>query len=510
MYSYTQKEKNIVRHLALTKAVNLLTIDRSQSCCVPRTYVRRVIDYFLQQDSSERAYREAQAIDLPYVIRWEDLHDSIIGNRRPADLSVCYLAGPQPQNDFQKLISLGILPQNIWAFESDQSTYKQAVSQYDETKFPQPKIVKMPIEQFFRYTPKKFDIVYLDACGSIFSDQHALRCVSSLFYYQRLQPLGVLITNFARPDISKPEELRKYSGVIALYYFFKRFPKVKLSNINNVLEIEEFKKIYQDVTSKFNKYYGDFITSILSDLPSIIIPLKRFGELGQYSNLFSNKEVHRCKSHVDIDMINSFQYDSTCRFVLTLKWMASHRDQVEKCFWGASSFLRELAGIDSNEDMLINGILLYSRLKNAPLEEHSEIKMICSYFQDRNMMYQFLDCVTPSLFFDIVINQLAYPMHSNTSRSNSYLYCAKSTDMYTDVLVFDECRYIYEWPPAIHQIKNMISNKSWQYTFRFALDALVKQRMNYSNEFFFQGSVVSKNEKDFSAKVRADRCIVEE
>lgn len=510
MCDYTQKQKNIVRHFALNKAVNLLTVDRSQSCCVPRTYVRDVIDYFLRQDPLERVYQEAQAIESPYVIQWEDLHDSIIGSRRPSDLSVCYLSGPQPQNDFEKLISLGVLPQNIWAFENNKSAYQQAVSQYNKTKFPQPKIVKMPIEHFFRYTPKKFDIVYLDACGSIFSNQHALRCVSSLFYYQRLQPLGVLITNFAKPDISKLEELTKYSGIIALYYFFKRFPNTKLSIIGNRLQLDGFKSIYQDVTSKFNKYYGDFITSILSDLPSIIIPLKRFGEMAQYSNLFTEQEIHRYQSHIDIDMINSVQYDSTCRFILTLKWATLHSEKVEKCFCSASLFLHELVGIDSNEELLIKGISLYSGLKNATLGKCPEIQTIRSYFSDKKAMYQFLDCVTPSLFFDIVINQLTYPMHNNTGQGNSYLYCAKSTSMYTDVLTFDECRYLYEWPPAIHQIENMISNRSWQYTFRFALDALVKQRMNYSNEFFFQGSVISKNEKGFSAKVRADRYIVEE
>ena len=509
-YTYTQKQKNTVRHLALSRAVELLTTDRSQSCCVPRTYVRQVIDYFLQQDSSEQVYKETKEIEPQYVIRWENLHDSFIGSRRPSDLSVCYLSGPQPQNDFKELISLGILPQNIWAFESNQSAYQQAVKQYNELEFPQPKIVKMPIEHFFRYTPKKFDIVYLDACGSIFSSQHALRCVSSLFYYQRLQPLGVLITNFAKPDIKKADELRKYSGIIALYYLFKQSPNLQLSISNGTLQLAGFEDIYQEIVASFNKYYGSFITSILSDMPSIIIPLQRFGEMAQYSNLFTNEEVRNYKSQADLDEINSIRYDSTCRFILALKWIATHTNQVDTCFSAADLFLHELVGINGNAEMLIKGIMLYSGLKSGTLGNRSEIEEIRSHFKNKGLMYQFLDNVNPSLFFDIVINQLACPMHSNTAQINSYCYCAKQTDMYTDVLVFDECRYIYEWPPAIHQIKNMISNKSWQYIFRFALDALVKQRINYSNEFFFQGSVISKNEKNFSAKIRADRRIVEE
>lgn len=51
---------------------------------------------------------------------------------------------------------------------------------------------------------------------------------------------------------------------------------------------------------------------------------------------------------------------------------------------------------------------------------------------------------------------------------------------------------IYDWIPSVNQLQQAFSNLSWQYTFRFGLDGLVKQRINYNNEFFFQGSVISK------------------
>ena len=76
--------------------------------------------------------------------------------------------------------------------------------------------------------------------------------------------------------------------------------------------------------------------------------------------------------------------------------------------------------------------------------------------------------------------------------------------MYMDLTVFDECRYIYEWLPAMHQIKSAFLNKSWQYVFRFALDGLVKSRKDYNNELFFQGTVISEREKQFStAKIKS-------
>ena len=77
----------------------------------------------------------------------------------------------------------------------------------------QPKIVKSTIEKFFsKTTPKRFDIVYIDACGSLISDTHALRCVSSLFKFHRLMSPGVLITNFAQPDLRNTSQEKRIFG----------------------------------------------------------------------------------------------------------------------------------------------------------------------------------------------------------------------------------------------------------------------------------------------------------
>lgn len=508
MYDYTQENKKFVRHTVLSQAVNNLTVDRQQICCVPRTYVRKVVDYFSQLDSAERRYEETQQIDANYITSWESLHDAIIGHRRPSELSVCYLSGPQPENDFDKLYSLGVLPQNIWAFENDRLTYLEALSKYNNKSFPQPKIVKMPIERFFKHSPRKFDIVYIDACGSITSSQHALRCVSSLFYYQRLHSPGVLITNFSKPDISKENTAHEYATMIALYQLFKAQPNVGITCIQGTPLSKSFDTMYQEVLSNFNRYYGEFITSLISDLAAIIIPLQRFGELAQFSNLFSENELRYCDRQVTLEVINNVKYNSTCRWLLFLDWLV-HAPEIDNfLLFNKSSLFNDLVGLDGNWERLIKGVKLYIELKNGSLGKNKGIIELRTFFDRSNVFYQFLDKVTSSLFFDVVINQLTYPMHSNTEKCSTFLYCAKETDMFTDVATFDECRYLYEWLPALHQIKNAMNDKSWQYVFRFSLDALVKQRLNYNNEFFFQGSVISKNESGFQAKVRQDRKII--
>ena len=50
------------------------------------------------------------------------------------------MSGPEPSNDFKELTNLGILPQNIWAFESDTQAYKQALADFEQGEYPQPRI----------------------------------------------------------------------------------------------------------------------------------------------------------------------------------------------------------------------------------------------------------------------------------------------------------------------------------------------------------------------------------
>lgn len=93
----------------------------------------------------------------------------------------------------------------------------------NQGEYPQPRILKQNIETFFQQTPKKFDIIYIDACGSIPSTQHALRSVFTVCQNHRLNSPGVIITNFAMPDIAN-EVIADYYELVAQYLFFKKYP----------------------------------------------------------------------------------------------------------------------------------------------------------------------------------------------------------------------------------------------------------------------------------------------
>jgi len=452
-------------------------------------------------DEDEPVRKQVMKIQSQYISAWESLHDSLISYRRPSDLGVCYLSGPQPQNDFDELTALGVLPQNIWAFENDEATYLEAINVYNVPEFPQPKILKMPVEQFFKQSPKKFDMVYIDACGAIPSKQHALRCVATLFQYSRLNSPGIVITNFAKPDITKNEIMTDYATMITLYFIFKQEPNVEVYESTNELSIKGFEELYNEVIGAFEKYYGSFISNVLSDIPSIIIPLQRFGGIAPYSNLFTHSQMIGTISQTTIEEINNVNNNSVCKWLLTVDLLI--KTQTTSVLSMKSKVLcNEILGIDGSWEQLIKGVKYFTRLKYGGINTTPEITELKNFFNSDQNLYRFLDRPTIALFYDIVINQLTYPHHSNIDCCESYQYCSKETDMFTDLTVYDECRYLYEWLPAIHQIKNAMQNDSWQYIFRFSLDGLVKQRLNYNNEFFFQGSVVSRNEIGFQAKER--------
>ena len=496
--TYRQETKNQVRHKIIRKAVEILTIGRTEACCVRNSYVRDLYDYFTQLSESYEQ-TEAAKIDLAYIREWEHMQRNSLGFKRPDELSVCYLSGPEPENDFHELVSMGVLPQNIWAFESEKGTYLQALNSLDGTNYMQPKVIKTTIEHFFADTPKKFDIVYIDACASLISSRHALRCVSSLFQNHRLSSPGVLITNFAMFDSVNRNE---YVDLIARYNHIHQTQSSSLVNIEGKTGFRnEFDKVREHVAENLEGAYGDFITKTICDAGSIAIPSLRFCNSSYLQSLSPTHPI--AEKQYSIPDVNCIKDNALYKFLASnslLKCNATDFPGLDR----VTKLMSELSGTPSRFDLL-SSLRKIHELKSNPHSLCADLKETLDFFDSDKTMYRFLDKPSRILFIDSVINQLSYPMHYVSNKAERLSYVAKETRMFTDLLLFDECRYIYDWIPAIHQITKAFSNPSWQYTFRFCLDGLIKQRLNYNNEFFFQGSVVSKMVPGFEAKTFAER-----
>lgn len=491
-YSYKQFSKNVVRRKVLSYAVEILTNRRNESTCVSREYVRNIYNYYTLNQDESKIKTECMKIDPTYILEWENLYDSSVGIRRPSDLSVCYLCGPEPNNDFPELINLGILPRNIWAFESNNSSYHTALSYYPLGEYNQPKILKQKIDTFFEQSQQIFDIVYIDACGSIPSEQHSLRCITSLIKNHRLSSPGVIISNFSEP--SKKDE---FVELLAQYMYSKQSSKYIFVDNDSRIDSPEYRKLFAKVNSDFEKFYGDYISYVIRDLAGIYIPLQRMIENPYLAQLIDIEQVQSVENMPTESLINL----SSGRFIFSYYHMRKNGFLNKKI----SSLIKEMEIKDGEIERAIR--LLFA-IHDPSIILKDDIREIKEYLDNSQIMFRFLDRTDSDILFDIVLNQMSYPFHTNTKAVKRYKYCAKKTTMYTDITVLDECRYIYDWLPALHQIKSAFSNLSWQYIFRFALDGLIKSRYNYNNEFFYKGAVIPQSEDGFENILMKEREII--
>lgn len=495
--TYKQEIKNTVRHTVIRRAVEMLTTERTQACCVRHSYVRDLYDYFNDLAESHEQ-EEVRKIDISYIQEWESMHANNLGVKRSEELSVCYLAGPEPENDFAEFVSMGIKPQNIWAFECERNTYLKALTSIDSTNFMQPKLIKTSIERFFEASPKTFDIVYIDACATLISDKHALKCIASMFKYHRLNSPGILISNFAYLDESLGTEKQQYIDIISRYNFIRGNRKAYLFDHQGTPVFNDgYEEVKTRIEENLEEAYGDFITAMICNTASISIPSIRFCN-SNYLHSLSNTQP------VQMGLLQ-FQDVNTIKDNTLYKYLAMNHflQQTHSSFEGVSKvnkLINEISASTSGYDLLSSSKKLYE-IKAKGKDIPADLKNTLEFFDKKQSMYQFLDKPNRILFYDAVINQLSHPMHYVSDKTHRLTYVAKKKRMFTDLILFDECRYLYDWLPAIHQIPNAFSNPSWQYTFRFALDGLIKQRINYNNEFFFQGSVVRKNIRGFEDKL---------
>jgi hypothetical protein len=130
---YSQPQKKLARKKALEHAIEVLTTRRCNAAVVPKNYVTKVRSELMaaksgrDSDSFVARYCTDELCDL-----WESFWLSKIGAKSASELVVAYLAGPEPLNDFNELIRLGVHPHNIFAFESDTKVFNDRCETWSE------------------------------------------------------------------------------------------------------------------------------------------------------------------------------------------------------------------------------------------------------------------------------------------------------------------------------------------------------------------------------------------
>jgi len=107
-HTYDQPEKERARWLALCHAVECLTTHRQQSSVITLNQFDAAIKYAcdLIERTGQRPYPHEQVKDA--AARFKQLHESRVGKKSAKDLTVLFLAGPNPMNDLRVLTELGV------------------------------------------------------------------------------------------------------------------------------------------------------------------------------------------------------------------------------------------------------------------------------------------------------------------------------------------------------------------------------------------------------------------
>ena len=102
---------------------------------------------------------------------------------------------------------------------------------------------------------------------------------------------------------------------------------------------------------------------------------------------------------------------------------------------------------------------------------------------------------TSCLVAGLLYGQLAYPSFPVLNKLLRLNYTAKQRQMFTDVFIFDKCRYIYEQFPTVDCACFAIFEPKQQMVFRMAVDGLRKHLRAICQDVFQYCNVASVNPK---------------
>ena len=531
---YSEPLKNKARSLALNNAIAALTSDRDSVTLARRSYVREVRDHIL---SSDHPYDKIVASELSdeTIDNWENFYDSVTQAKDCSNLKVAYLSGPNPENDLRVICEAGILPENIWAFESENKVYSQAVASALNSEFPFIKLINGNIQSFVEVSPQKFDIIYLDFCGPLPSrntKQKTLGAITKILSNHAINSPGILITN-----LSLPTELQDSSGreliskLVATYLY----PKESLEDSTGdmvegpVFHEHDFETWLNIVQTDLDIYYGQFISRVLLDNASQISACdKVFNTVGIFNKLFDIKDSELLKAKLnslfhfndDGDGGDTIVDPGAWPILWSIGALDPTKNQKDKAYpqWifndpnfasFSDRFLSQL-NADSSKNKFVDSVQTISFLLSERGNEF--LSKTLSDMNDEHRIdqyYQFCDLVLFHQTLELIFRQLSGPYHINVEKSLRWRYTAKDTPMYMDMFVLDECRYLYDWMPTMDMLSKGLDNIERQLSYRFALDGVSKHSYLYNTEYFFGTSVVDVHIANFEAKEFSARKLIE-
>jgi hypothetical protein len=527
--TYTQHVKGQVRRRVLEQAVATLTTGRDHAPVVRSDEFRETLEYtavFLRQFAVSQGWVKDLESEAE---QWMDFYSTEVGRRVPRDLKVLYLCGPEPINDLEVLLSLGIIPQNIWAIENQNNLYRGAIDQLKQHG-SYIRVHHGNLKRFFDTVNERFDIVYMDACGPLPSaSPNTLGLPIAMAQHERLATLGVLITNFAEPNSA---HYGRYVDLMTQYFSprYNDYPRVLTNEgVDPYVAHADIEYLKRYVSKHVTAVYSDFVTRFLVDLVRNIIPQRR---------IVSNSELRR-KYFADPQKLAQVQRQATASGEFdtgmtpkeTLRaFIQSAGDfYLNPSSYPIATFFQRVAALPNLRPLLapllddkLDGTrpedaLLTVGLIEQMIEGHWEavspemLAAIRESWIDADVRI-FCDRPMPNLLVNSLFGIYSRPYFPNPRGSLRISYVAKDTRMYTDCLLLDQCRYYFDFWPTIDLIPHRFRSPEFQLILRICLDRMGRHDWNSSSHPFRGaalgglGEFPSATQYEFSERLDAGTC----
>jgi len=442
--------------------------------------------------------------------RWRSYASSEYGTRLPRDLKIAYLCGPNPRNDLDCLVNLGVRIQNVWAIEADRDTSTKALEEARRS-FPELKIVPFKAHAFFEMAPVKFDVVYLDFTAPLFSlDKKHFEALHSLFDCQALSDLSVVVVNSCFPD--EGQGIAEF-----LASFVAAMPSVPAALTEDACDRDNsFDRKFERYTdgagpradtpfefcdqlaeAGIRDLYSAFSTGYPIAYAAAVQPfLRTLKQAALRHRIFAKgdviaEELHRFNDiHTALSAMVGIppreDRDRSGFRMLSpesapLSWWLDLCQQQPEGLVGqrwCRMYEAKLPGNISRREAVEWGDLLRCAAEGY-LDTLSEklflaIQNVARALPDRDVAL-FADSPTLPLWIETAVNQLGEPHHANVERHRRYAYRARKREMCLDIFVFDRCRPFYNWLPLPELYGDDLQRIERQMVARLCLDAIAKQ-----------------------------------
>ncbi len=411
------------------------------------------------------------------------------------------------------LADLGVRIENVWAIEQDREAHGAALERA-RTLFPALKIFHGGFEQFIRVVRERFDVVYLDFTAPLPSaSSKPYRTLHAVFDEQVLENLAALVVNVG--DLA-PDE----GSVQFLADYFRHQPFVESNALGYCAESDPDALWYaevapdqwsgqddlrKDIEQRIDLFYSAFCTQYPSLYANRVQPALRLLRTADARRSVFQKDPKIYDKAEEVaadpkalltmfsehslpvrdegwgpgmDFLLSPQNYPLWRFLESLKERVAKDNLAVKWLAEFSENLASLDGSNYKPSRLgavhLSDLLWCIDEGYLPLmADQALAALVSTYrkFPDRKTAW-FCDLPMLHLIAQLALNQLGYPYHPVLDRHWRAKYMAKSTNMYLDVHVYDQCRPLYDYLPALQLFPEHFGRLERQFIARIGMSAI--------------------------------------